>query len=105
MVRRLLGIARLPDVATVSRTLAGMDSRSVTNCADSTGNRFCNALMILAWHGLPWISDGSVLATGRFAEGTAVGFNPQEEGQRSYYPLFCTLAQTGQSIRCLASSR
>ena len=33
MVRRLLGIARLPDVATVSRTLAGMDSRSVDKSA------------------------------------------------------------------------
>jgi hypothetical protein len=29
MVRRLLGLGRLPDVATVSRSLAGMDSRSV----------------------------------------------------------------------------
>jgi hypothetical protein len=40
--------------------------------------------------------DGSVLSTGRFAEGTAVGFNRKKKGQRSYYPLFCTLAQTGQ---------
>ena len=29
MVRRLLVLQRLPDVATVSRTLAGMDARSV----------------------------------------------------------------------------
>ncbi|WP_221192204.1 transposase, partial [Microbulbifer rhizosphaerae] len=40
--------------------------------------------------------DGSVLSTGRFAEGTAVGFNKKKKGQRSYYPLFCTIAQTGQ---------
>jgi len=42
--------------------------------------------------------DGSVLSTGRFAEGTAVGFNRKKKGQRSYYPLFCTVAQTGQVL-------
>ena len=40
--------------------------------------------------------DGSVLSTGKFAEGTAVGFNKKKKGARSYYPLYCTLAQTGQ---------
>jgi len=42
--------------------------------------------------------DGSVLSTGRFAEGTAVGFNRKKKGQRSYYPLFCTVALTGQVL-------
>jgi hypothetical protein len=40
--------------------------------------------------------DGSVLGTSRWAEGTAVGFNRKKKGQRSYYPLFCVIAQTGQ---------
>jgi hypothetical protein len=40
--------------------------------------------------------DGSVISTGRVAEGTAVGFNKKKKGQRSYYPLFCTIAQTTQ---------
>ena len=39
--------------------------------------------------------DGSVLSTKAHAEGTAVGFN-KKKGARSYYPLFCTVAQTGQ---------
>ena len=38
--------------------------------------------------------DGSVLSTGRHAEGTAVGFN----NESSYYPLFCTVAQTDQVL-------
>jgi hypothetical protein len=42
--------------------------------------------------------DGSVLSTGRFAEGTAVGFNKRKKGARSYYPLFATIAQTGQVL-------
>ena len=42
--------------------------------------------------------DGSVQSTGRHAEGTAVGFNKQKKGARSYYPLFCTVAQTAQVL-------
>ena len=42
--------------------------------------------------------DGSVLSTKRSAEGTAVGFNKKKKGLRSYYPLFATIAQTGQVL-------
>jgi hypothetical protein len=45
--------------------------------------------------------DGSVIGTGKSAEGTAVGFNRKKKGQRSYYPLFCTVAQTGQVLDVL----
>ena len=46
--------------------------------------------------------DGSVIwTTQRRAEGTAVGFNKQKKGARSYYPLFCTIAQTGQVLDVL----
>ena len=40
--------------------------------------------------------DGSVQSTKGHAEGAAVGFNKARKGARSYYPLFCTVAQTGQ---------
>jgi len=39
-----------------------------------------------------------VQVTKGHAEGTAVGFNKQKKGARSYYPLFCTVAQTGQVL-------
>ena len=42
--------------------------------------------------------DGSVQSTTRHAEGSAVGFNRKKKGARSYYPLFCTVAQTGQAL-------
>ena len=35
-------------------------------------------------------------STRRHAEGSAVGYNKKRKGARSYYPLFCTLAQTSQ---------
>jgi hypothetical protein len=41
--------------------------------------------------------DGSVQSTKRDAEGTAVGDNKENKAARSYYPLFCTIAQSGQA--------
>jgi hypothetical protein len=48
--------------------------------------------------------DGSVQSTKRKAQGTAVGFNKKKKGARSYYPLFCTVAQTGQVLSFLHRS-
>jgi hypothetical protein len=45
--------------------------------------------------------DGSVISTSRYAEGTAVGYNTHKKGERSYYPLFCTIAQTAQVLDVL----
>jgi hypothetical protein len=98
MVRRLLGLARLPDVATVSRTLAGMDERSVDKLRHLNRQQVLTRLGSMKLARITLDFDGSVLSTGRFAEGTAVGFNRKKKGQRSYYPLFCTLAQTGQVL-------
>ncbi|MGH9891827.1 MAG: IS1380 family transposase [bacterium] len=96
MVKRLLGLDRLPDVSTVSRALLQADARSVEKTASL--NRFL-VLEDLKTHALCRVTldfDGSVQSTRRLAEGTAVGFNKKRKGDRSYYPLFCTIAQTGQ---------
>jgi hypothetical protein len=98
MVHRLLGLKRLPDVATVSRTLAGLDDTSVDNLRRLVRQRVLDQLGALELARVTLDFDGSVLSTGRFAEGTAVGFNRKKKGQRSYYPLFCTIAQTGQVL-------
>ena len=98
MVRRLLGVSRLPDVATVSRTLASLDEGSVTHLRRLSRQRVLEQLSHLGLSRITLDFDGSVLSTGRFAEGTAVGFNRKKKGQRSYYPLFCTIAQTGQVL-------
>ena len=98
MVRRLLGISRIPDVATVSRTLAGMDDKSVDQLRRFNRQRVLDRLGGLELARITLDFDGSVISTGRFAEGAAVGFNRKKKGQRSYYPLFCTVAQTGQVL-------
>ena len=98
IVQRVLGLKRLPDVATVSRTLSSVDKKSVA--AFRVAGRAV-VLDRLQEEALPRITldfDGSVIGTCRMAEGTAVGYNRRKKGQRSYYPLFCTVAQTGQVL-------
>ena len=96
LVRRVLGLTRLPDVATLSRTLAGMDHHSADQMRAMIRRMVGDRLVRSGLKRVTVDFDGSVLSTGRFAEGTAVGFNRKKKGQRSYYPLFCTIAQTGQ---------
>jgi hypothetical protein len=96
MVQRVLGLKRLPDVATVSRALAMTDKTSVKELRGVCRRGVLTRLQAIAPARLTLDFDGSVLGTCRLAEGTAVGFNRKKKGQRSYYPLFCTVAQTGQ---------
>ena len=98
MVRRMLGLRRLPDVATVSRTLDGMDKTAVKELRTLSRSLVLQRLQALSPTRLTLDFDGSVLGTTRMAEGTAVGYNRKKKGQRSYYPLFCTVAQTGQVL-------
>jgi len=96
LVQRILGLKQLPDVATVSRMLRDADERSVENLRGLLRGLVQERLGKLALARVTLDFDGSVLSTGRFAEGTAVGFNRKKKGARSYYPLFATVAQTGQ---------
>jgi hypothetical protein len=98
LVLRTLGLARLPDVATVSRSLAMLDERSVLAQRRLLRQIVLDRLAALSLSRLTLDFDGSVLGSCRYAEGTAVGYNRKKKGQRSYYPLFCTVAQTGQVL-------
>ena len=87
-VAHLLGLRRLPDVGTVSRTLKSMDATGILRVRDLTRNL---NLERVTKEGLARITvdfDGSVQSTKGHAEGTAVGFNKKKKGSRSYYPLF-----------------
>jgi hypothetical protein len=98
MVKRVLGLKRLPDVSTISRALGSADAISVEKLR---GESRALVLERLSAEGLARVTldfDGSVLSTGRHAEGTAVGFNKKKKGARSYYPLFCTVSQTDQVL-------
>lgn len=98
LVLHVLGMARLPSVPTLSRMLGEFEADGVGGLRDLCRDL---VLMRLKEERLPRVTldfDGSVLSTGRRAQGAAVGFNKAKKGARSYYPLFCTVAQTGQVL-------
>jgi hypothetical protein len=98
MVKRVLGLKCLPDVSTISRSLASADELSVEKVRDESRNLVIERLSSEGLSRVTLDFDGSVQSTGRHAEGTAVGFNKKKKGARSYYPLFCTVAQTDQVL-------
>lgn len=101
LVQRLLGLQRLPNVATVSRVLKQTTPESVENLRRFLRTRVLDGLRTFQPVRVTLDFDGSVQSTQRRAEGTAVGFNKKKKGARSYYPLFCTVAQTGQVLDVL----
>lgn len=104
MVLRTLGLQQLPSVPTVSRLLADFNGQSVDSLRGCVVDFVLERLAKLQLPTITLDFDGSVLSTKRHAEGTAVGFNKQKKGLRSYYPLFCTVAQTGQVLNVLHRS-
>jgi hypothetical protein len=97
MVKRVLGLSRIPDVATVSRALSTVDGEGIEKLRQLCRGMVIERLRKIPLYRLTLDFDGSVYGTrGRGVEGTAVGFNKKKKGTRSYYPLFCTIAQTGQ---------
>lgn len=101
MVQRVLGLHRLPDVSTWTRGLAEMTPSNID------GVRTLNRELVrdrVREEGIQRVTidfDGSVLTTRGHAEGSAIGYNRQRKGARSYYPLFSTIAQTGQFLDLL----
>lgn len=63
MVLRVLGLNRLPDVATVSRLLADADSDSVTSLRQLIRQMVLQALVMLGLRRLTLDFDGSVIGT------------------------------------------
>lgn len=104
LVQRVLGLKQLPDVATISRMLKEADQPSVDKLRQLLADLVLERIESLSLSRVTLDFDGSVQSTKRRAEGTAVGFNKKKKGARSYYPLFCTLAQTGQVLDFLHRS-
>jgi hypothetical protein len=96
IVLRPMGLRKLPSVSCVSRALTQMESEGVGNVRYLSRSLVIDGLIRERLPRLTLDFDGSVQSTKGHAEGTAVGFNKSKKGARSYYPLFCTVAQTGQ---------
>jgi len=104
MVLRVTGLKQMPSVPTVSRVLSEFDQRSVGELRLNNRELILERLETEALATITLDFDGSVQSTRRHAEGSAVGFNKQKKGARSYYPLFCTIAQSGQVFDVLHRS-
>jgi len=96
LVLRIMGLRKIPDVSTISRTLSTMDPQGVNNVRIMSRTLVLERLQRQRFARLTLDFDGSVQSTKGHAQGTAVGFNKAKKGSRSYYPLFCTVAQTAQ---------
>ena len=81
LVRRLLGLHRLPDVATICRTLAAMGRHSVDKVRQLCSAVVLDALRREGFARLTLDFDGSVTSTRGHAEGTAVGYNTRKKGR------------------------
>ena len=111
LVKRLLGLNRLPDVATISRALKDAGQRSVENLRRTLREMVLERLKTLALPRVTLDFDGSVQSTGRFAEGTAVGFNKKGRGRDAGFPAppaqirTCRFPAYGSYLGCLAKKR
>lgn len=101
LVCRVLGVSRLPDVATITRTLASADAKAVDHARELVGDLTLERAVTESLPRATLDFDGSVLSTRRHAEGSAIGYNNKRKGARSYYPLFCTLSQLGMFVDSL----
>ena len=96
LVLRLMGLRKIPDVSTISRALSQMETVGVENVRRLSRSLVIEGIQRENLSRLTLDFDGSVQSTKGHKEGTAAGFNKSKKGARSYYPLFCTVAQTGQ---------
>jgi len=104
LMKRCLGLRRMPHVSTVSRALMRADRIAVGRVQQLNRNLVLDRLQQESLARITLDFDGSVISSGRYAEGLAVGYNAKKKGQRSYYPLFATVAQTGQVLDVLHRS-
>ena len=82
LLRRLLGLTRLPDVATICRALGQADARSVAKVGALSRQLVQDRLHRLQLARLTLDFDGSVIHTQRHAEGSAVGYCKAKKGAR-----------------------
>lgn len=104
MVLRLLGLRQMPDVATITRNMGAVDMKSCEKTEKVIREVVLDRLVEDRCARVTLDYDGSVYGSRRAAEGTAVGYNKLRKGERSYYPLLCTVAQTAQVFSMLPRS-
>lgn len=96
LVKRLVGLRTIPSGPTLCRFLQEVTAVHVERLRRLLRRLVSARLLRERLPRLTLDFDGSTQTTKGHREGTAVGFNKTKKGARSYYALFCTIAQTGQ---------
>lgn len=104
MIKHLHGLNSLPNNSTLSRRLNSVTSDHVEKLANLSQQLVIDRCVEEKLTRITLDFDGSVISSKRYAEGSAVGYNKKNKGDRSYYPLYCTIAQTGQVFDLLYRS-
>ena len=104
MVLKVLGMDLLPSVPTATRVLREFTEDDIGALGELSSKIVTDRLLACGCATLTLDFDGTVLSTSRHAEGSAVGFNKQKKGARSYYPLACVVSQSGQVFDMLHRS-
>lgn len=94
MVLRTLGLARVPSVSTLSR-LGKAPKEMIDRLRCFLADRVIDTAAAHKLRRVTLDFDGSVQSTRRRAEASAVGYNTKRKGERSYFPLLCTVGQLG----------
>ncbi|MFO0758519.1 MAG: IS1380 family transposase [Byssovorax sp.] len=94
----VIGVHRLADTSTLTRRLGQADPASVVAARVALRTLVTERLAKEKLSRVTADFDGSVLTTRGRTEGSAIGYNRNRRGARSYYPLLCTIAQTGQFL-------
>ena len=103
LVKRLLGLKRLPDVATISRTLKDADAKSVENLRRLLRAMIFERLKDLSLPRITLDFDGSVQSTGRFADGR--GIQQEKKGRPQLLPVVLHHRPDGPGLGFPASRR
>jgi hypothetical protein len=94
----VVGVRQLADTSTLTRRLGEADPASVVAARTQLRTLVTERLAKEKLSRVTLDLDGSVLTTRGRTEGSAIGYNRKRRGARSYYPLLCTVAQTGQFL-------
>lgn len=101
IVKRVTGLRSIPDVGTISRSLSLIDDFAISKMRESNQDLVLKRVESELLSTVTLDFDGFVVCTQGKVEDSAAGYNKKKKGARSYYPLGCTLAQTGQMLDLL----
>ena len=99
MLLRFCGLRRLPSRPTIVNWLKQFTGERLKGLSELNGVLVHEQIERLGLNRLTVDMDGTVVQAGNQVGWAFRGFNPHRKKNKSYYPLFAHLAQTGQILK------